>query len=58
MIRSIPQGIIPYTLEKWGIPKDQLQLLADESFTKGRMDNNVVDLTIDDVMEVLKSIFY
>ena len=58
VIRSIPQGIIPYTLEKWGIPKDQLQLLADESFTKGRMDNNVVDLTIDDVMEVLKSIFY
>ena len=56
-IRSIPQGVIPYTLDKWNIPEDQLPKLADESFTKGRMDNNVVDLTTDDVMGILRELY-
>ena len=30
--------------------------LVDESFTKGRMDNNIVDLTKDQVLEILHSI--
>ena len=56
-IKAIPQGVVPYTLDEWGIPEDQLPTLAAESFTKGRMDNNVVDLTTDDVLEILKELY-
>tara|TARA_Y100000780_G_scaffold70272_1_gene62972 strand:+ start:402 stop:557 length:156 start_codon:yes stop_codon:yes gene_type:complete len=48
---------VPYTLDEWGIPEDQLPTLAAESFTKGRMDNNVVDLTEDDVLGILKELY-
>ena len=57
MIKIIPQDVIPYTLDAWGIPKDQLPKLADESFTKGRMNNNIVDLKIDDVLIILKELY-
>ena len=57
MIKIIPQGVIPYTLDAWGIPEDQLPKLADESFTKGRMNNNIVDLKIDDVLIILKELY-
>lgn len=56
-IKEIPQGIIPYTLDKWKIPKDQLPKLAEESFTKGRMDNNIVDLSTDDVLGILEELY-
>lgn len=57
IIKNIPHGVIPYTLCDWGIPKDQLPKLADESFTKGRMDNNVVDLTKEDVVNILAQLY-
>ena len=56
-IKAIPQGVIPYTLDKWGIPENQLTKLAAESFTKGRMENNIVDLNEKDVMSILENIF-
>jgi alcohol dehydrogenase class IV len=56
-IKDIPKGVVPYTLDEWGIPEDQLPTLAAESFTKGRMDNNVVDLTEDDVLGILKELY-
>ena len=56
-IREIPHGIVPYTLIKWGISEDQLPKLADESFTKGRIDNNIVDLNKTDVIQILENIF-
>ena len=56
-IKTIPQGVIPYTLDEWGIPEDKLPKLAEESFTKGRMDNNVVDMTTDDVLGILKELY-
>ena len=56
-IKEIPQGVVPYTLDKWGISEDQLPTLADESFTKGRMDNNIVDLSTDDVLGILKELY-
>ncbi len=56
-IKAIPQGVIPCTLDEWGIPENQLLKLAEESFTKGRMDNNIVDLTTDDVLVILKEIY-
>ena len=56
-IKAIPQNIIPYKLNKWGIPKEELPKLAVESFTKGRMDNNIVDLSEQDVLKILKNIY-
>ena len=47
---------VPYTLSEWGVAKSDLPQLVDESFTKGRMDNNIVDLTKDQVLGILKSI--
>ena len=55
-IKTIPEGIIPYTLSEWGIQINDLPQLLNESFTKGRMDNNIVDLTKDQVFEILKTI--
>ena len=55
-IKAIPKGIIPYTLSEWGIQENDLPQLVEESFTKGRMDNNIVDLTQDDVFGILKTI--
>jgi alcohol dehydrogenase class IV len=56
-IKLIPQGIIPFTLSKWGIDIQSIDLLASQSFTKGRMDNNIVDLDIVQVQEILKKIY-
>ena len=56
-IKAIPNGVIPYKLKEWSIPEDQLIKLAAESFTKGRMENNIVDLTRDDVLMILKEIY-
>ena len=55
-IKAIPEGIIPYTLSEWGIRINDLPQLVNESFTKGRMDNNIIDLTKDQIFEILKSI--
>ena len=55
-IKAIPEGIIPYTLSEWGIQENDLPQLVEESFTKGRMDNNIVDLTQDDVFGILNYI--
>lgn len=56
-IKSIPLNVIPFKLNKWGVPKEELPKLASESFTKGRMDNNIVDLSEQDVLSILKNIY-
>ena len=37
--------------------RENLNRLAEQSFTKGRMDNNIVDLTQKDVLEILNEIY-
>ena len=56
-IKAIPDSVIPYRLKEWGIPENQLLKLSEESFTKGRMENNIVNLTKDDVLMILKEIY-
>jgi len=56
-IRLIPQNILSFTLKDWGIPRDQLPKLVDESFTKGRMDNNIVELTKHKVKSILEQVY-
>ena len=56
-IHSIPESIIPLELSKWGITMEQIPKILKESFTKGRMENNIVDLKADDVLQILKNIY-
>jgi alcohol dehydrogenase class IV len=57
LIKKIPNNVIPYSLKEWGITKNQIPKLASDSFTKGRMDNNIVDLNKEDVYSILESIY-
>ncbi len=57
IIAAIPKNILPFNLKSWEVPKNQLPQLAKESFTKGRMDNNIVDLNINDVLMILNNIY-
>ncbi|MGN0856540.1 MAG: phosphonoacetaldehyde reductase [Candidatus Spyradenecus sp.] len=44
------------TLRGWGVPERALAAVADQSFTKGRADNNPVDLSSTQVLELLRGI--
>jgi len=56
-IRLNPENVIPYILEECGIPEQQLCKLAEKSFTKGRMENKIVDLSEKDVYNILNSVY-
>lgn len=47
---------IPYSLTAYGASLADLDVLARESFTKDRMDNNIVTLNQTDVRAILKAI--
>jgi len=57
LIAEIPGDLIKFNLRDWGVGRDDLQKLVQHSFTKGRMDNNIVDLTKDDVVWILNEIY-
>jgi alcohol dehydrogenase class IV len=57
LLKIIPENVISYRLKDWGIPKNKLDKLSKESFTKGRMDNNIVDLSYEDVLSILTIIY-
>lgn len=40
-----------------GVAQSDLPILVDQSFTKGRIDNNIVDLSKNDILSILKYIF-
>ena len=46
-------GVVSLRLSGFGIAPDQIETLAEHSFTGGRMDNNPVDLTGEDVRTIL-----
>mgnify|MGYP000952199027 CR=1 FL=1 len=50
------EGIIDLRLSSFGIKEEDIPVIVSNAFTGGRMDNNPVDLSIDDVTEILKSI--
>lgn len=57
LIKSIPGEYLKFRLKDWGVNKNDLAKLVDHSFTKGRMDNNIVDLAKDDVAWILNEMF-
>ena len=57
LISEIPAGVLDFSLRDWGVAREALDDLGDQSFTKGRMDNNIVDLSKEDVRYVLERMY-
>lgn len=57
LIFQIPEGVIDFTLSKWGVKKAELNDITERSFTKSRIANNIIDLNSDDILWVLKEIY-
>lgn len=51
------EPVMPLRLSSFGLTRDDLETIARESFTEGRMDNNPVPLTEKDVREILHEAF-
>jgi phosphonate metabolism-associated iron-containing alcohol dehydrogenase len=49
-------GKIPYTLAEYGVQSSDLEQLAHESFTAGRMENTLAHLNETSVREILRSV--
>lgn len=50
-------GRVPLSLSAWHVPREDIDRIADLSFTKGRMDNQIVDLDRAAVRRILEAIF-
>ncbi|MEN8153819.1 MAG: phosphonoacetaldehyde reductase [Acidobacteriota bacterium] len=57
LIKKAVSGKIPFSLKEYGVKENELDELVGQSFTKERMANNIVELSSDDVLTVLKKIF-
>lgn len=55
-IASLPGGVIDYRLRSWGIKADDFNEIVEKSFTKSRISNNIIDLSKDDVYNLLYDI--
>ncbi len=47
----------PASLEGWGVKEEDLTRLAQLGMTKGRADNNPVEINAENILEILKSIY-
>lgn len=47
----------PTTLKEWGVEKESLSHLAELGITKGRADNNPVEITVENVKVILESVY-
>ncbi len=57
LILQIPEGVIDFTLSKWGVKQTEIKDLTERSFTKSRMGNNIIDLNSDDILWVFNQIY-
>ena len=57
LISKIPGSIIKFNLNDWGVGQIDLDVIADKSFTKERMANNILPLNRNDVIEILEGIY-
>ena len=47
----------PDTLRGWGVKEEEIPSLAEAGITKGRADNNPVEITAEKIEEILKEIY-
>lgn len=55
-IDQVSEGIQTLRLSAFGIQKEDLKVIVDGSFTQGRMNNNPVDLSPEQVEEILEQV--
>jgi alcohol dehydrogenase class IV len=55
-IDMVSDGIVDMKLSAFGITENDIPIIVDNAFTGGRMDNNPVDLSENDVRMILESI--
>lgn len=55
-IKMVSSGLVTMNLSYFGIKKANIDLIIRNAFTKGRMDNNPVNLSQDDVKKMLLSL--
>ena len=53
----VKQSGHPNSLKEWGVKREELSHLAELGMTKGRADNNPVELTQEKVLGILESIY-
>ena len=56
-LKRIFGGLFKSNLKKWGVVQSDLDNLVEQSFTKGRIDNNIQLLSKSDVRTILKNIY-
>lgn len=56
-IHRTVEGKVIFNLHRYGVKKSDLHLILNESFTKNRMENNVVELSKDRIQWILEEIF-
>lgn len=54
---EVSEGIASFRLSAMGIREEDLAGIAAKAFTLGRMDNNPVPLTQDDVLKILRAVY-
>ncbi len=57
IVRLLEKAEIPYKLSDWKVEREALENIAENCFTKGRMENNPVDLSKEDVVKILEGIW-
>jgi len=56
LILRIADGVIDYSLSEWGVKQTEIDDIVRLSFTKSRMENNIVDLSKKDIKLVFESL--
>jgi len=56
LILRIPDGVIGFSLSEWGVKPSEIDDIVKRSFTKSRMENNIVELSKKDIQSAFKSI--
>ena len=57
IIHLLDKAGISYKLSDWKVKREELDGIAANCFTKGRMENNPVDLSKEDVIMILEKIW-
>jgi phosphonate metabolism-associated iron-containing alcohol dehydrogenase len=57
IVNQIAGDTLKFDLKSWGVTKSDLTFLVEQSFTKDRMDNNIIDLNKNHVKILLEEIF-
>jgi len=56
LILDIPKDVIDFKLEDWNVNIEHLDDITKRSFTKSRMENNIIELNSDDILQAFKEI--